>query len=78
MQSEFRLLNYQACRSIDYARRHFLAAPRRKAVEKSNRRLRMGQKRLVDLERREGRLIFLVLVIALAAAVIWIVTHLPF
>ena len=27
-------------------------------------------------ERREGRIIFLVLVIALAAAVIWLVTHL--
>lgn len=29
-------------------------------------------------ERREGRLVFLVLVIALAAAVIWLLTHLPF
>jgi hypothetical protein len=29
-------------------------------------------------QRREGRLLFVVLVIALALAVIWIVTHLPF
>lgn len=29
-------------------------------------------------ERREGRIIFLVLVIALAAAVLWLVTHLHF
>lgn len=29
-------------------------------------------------ERREGRIVFLVLVIALAAAVIWLVTHLRF
>ena len=29
-------------------------------------------------ERREGRIIFLVLVIALAAAVLWLMMHLPF
>ncbi len=29
-------------------------------------------------ERREGRIIFLVLVIALAGAVLWLLTHLPF
>ncbi len=29
-------------------------------------------------ERREGRIVFLVLVIALFAAVIWLATHLPF
>jgi len=29
-------------------------------------------------ERREGRIVFLVLVIALAAAVIWLLSHLPF
>src|ERR1044072_4963071 len=29
-------------------------------------------------QRREGRLLFVVLVIALAVAVIWIATHLPF
>ena len=29
-------------------------------------------------ERREGRIIFLVLFIALAAAIIWLLTHLPF
>ena len=29
-------------------------------------------------ERREGRLLFLVLVIALAVAIIWLVTHLHF
>jgi hypothetical protein len=29
-------------------------------------------------ERREGRIIFLVLVIALVAAVIWLLSHLPF
>ena len=29
-------------------------------------------------ERREGRFVFLVLVIALAAAVLWLLSHLPF
>lgn len=29
-------------------------------------------------ERREGRIVFLVLVIALSLAVIWLVSHLPF
>ena len=39
-----------------------------------------GPRRRVSLrkERREGRLIFLVLVIALAATVIWLATHLHF
>ena len=36
------------------------------------------RRRSLRKERREGRLIFLVLVIALAAAVIWLLTHLPF
>jgi hypothetical protein len=36
-----------------------------------------GRRRSLRRERREGRIIFLVLVIALAAAVIWLVTHLP-
>ncbi|MDQ6656104.1 MAG: hypothetical protein M3Y80_09860 [Verrucomicrobiota bacterium] len=37
-----------------------------------------GRRVSLRKERREGRLIFLVLVIALAAAVLWLLTHLPF
>ncbi len=37
-----------------------------------------GRRVSLRKERREGRIIFLVLVIALAAAVIWLLTHLPF
>ena len=37
-----------------------------------------GRRAPLRKERREGRLIFLVLVIALAAAVLWLLTHLPF
>jgi hypothetical protein len=37
-----------------------------------------GRRRSLRKERREGRLIFLVLVIALAAAVIWLMSHLHF
>jgi hypothetical protein len=37
-----------------------------------------GRRVSLRKERREGRILFLVLVIALAAAVIWIITHLPF
>lgn len=35
-------------------------------------------RRSMRKERREGRIIFVVLVIALTAAVVWLVTHLPF
>jgi septal ring factor EnvC (AmiA/AmiB activator) len=37
-----------------------------------------GRRVSLRKERREGRIIFLVLVIALAAVVIWLLTHLPF
>ncbi len=37
-----------------------------------------GRRRSLRKERREGRIIFLVLVIALAAAVLWLVSHLRF
>lgn len=37
-----------------------------------------GRRVSLRKERREGRIIFLVLVIALVAAVIWLVSHLPF
>lgn len=37
-----------------------------------------GRRVSLRKERREGRLVFIVLVIALAAAVIWLLTHLPF
>ena len=37
-----------------------------------------GRRHSLRKERREGRLIFLVLVIALAAAVIWLMSHLHF
>ena len=37
-----------------------------------------GRRVSLRKERREGRIIFLVLVIALAGAVIWLVSHLPF
>lgn len=37
-----------------------------------------GRRGALRKERREGRIVFLVLVIALAAAVIWLVTHLQF
>ncbi|MGZ4984384.1 MAG: hypothetical protein ACXV9Q_09810 [Chthoniobacterales bacterium] len=37
-----------------------------------------GRRVSLRKERREGRIIFLVLVIALAAAIIWLITHLPF
>ncbi len=37
-----------------------------------------GRRTSLRKERREGRLIFLVLVIALAGVIIWLVTHLPF
>lgn len=39
---------------------------------------RGGRRGALRKERREGRILFLVLVIALAAAVFWLVTHLPF
>ncbi len=40
---------------------------------------RVGGRRVsLRKERREGRIIFLVLVIALGIAIIWLVTHLPF
>jgi hypothetical protein len=38
----------------------------------SNRRVSLRK------ERREGRIVFLVLVIALAAAVLWLISHLRF
>ena len=34
-----------------------------------------GRRRALRKERREGRIIFLVLVVVLAAAVLWLVTH---
>jgi septal ring factor EnvC (AmiA/AmiB activator) len=37
-----------------------------------------GRRVSLRKERREGRLVFLVLVIALAAAVLWLLSHLPF
>jgi hypothetical protein len=37
-----------------------------------------GRKRALRKEQREGRIVFLVLVIALGLAVIWLVTHLHF
>lgn len=37
-----------------------------------------GRRVSLRKERREGRIIFLVLVIALCIAVIWLVSHLPF
>ncbi len=37
-----------------------------------------GRRVSLRKERREGRIIFLVLVIALGIAVIWLVSHLPF
>ncbi len=37
-----------------------------------------GRRTSLRKERREGRLIFLVLVIALAAVIIWLVTHFSF
>lgn len=37
-----------------------------------------GRRVSLRKERREGRLIFLVLVIALAGAVLWLLSHLPF
>ena len=37
-----------------------------------------GPRRSMRKERREGRIVFVVLVIALAAAVIWLLTHLRF
>lgn len=37
-----------------------------------------GRRGALRKERREGRIVFLVLVIALAAAVLWLLTHLPF
>ena len=37
-----------------------------------------GRRTSLRKERREGRIVFLVLVLALVAAVIWLVTHLPF
>lgn len=40
---------------------------------------RVGGRRVsLRKERREGRIVFLVLVIALGVAIIWLVTHLPF
>jgi hypothetical protein len=36
------------------------------------------RQRSLRKERREGRLVFLILVIALAAAVVWLMTHLHF
>ncbi|MDQ2918316.1 MAG: hypothetical protein M3R10_00325 [Verrucomicrobiota bacterium] len=38
----------------------------------------IGRRTSLRKERREGRIIFLVLVIALVAAIIWLITHLPF
>jgi septal ring factor EnvC (AmiA/AmiB activator) len=35
-----------------------------------------GRRRSLRKERREGRIIFIVLIIALAAAIIWLVSHL--
>jgi predicted ribosome quality control (RQC) complex YloA/Tae2 family protein len=37
-----------------------------------------GRRVSLRKERREGRIVFLVLVIALAAAVVWLMSHLPF
>ncbi|CAN5308910.1 hypothetical protein BH20VER2_BH20VER2_07130 [soil metagenome] len=37
-----------------------------------------GRRGALRKERREGRIVFLVLVLALAAAVIWLISHLPF
>ena len=37
-----------------------------------------GRRGALRKERREGRIVFIVLVIALAAAVIWLMTHLRF
>jgi hypothetical protein len=37
-----------------------------------------GRRVALRKERREGRIVFLVLVIVLAAAVVWLLTHLPF
>ena len=37
-----------------------------------------GRRRSLRKERREGRIVFLVLVVVLAAAVLWLVTHLQF
>lgn len=37
-----------------------------------------GRRGALRKERREGRIVFLVLIIALAAAVVWLLTHLPF
>lgn len=37
-----------------------------------------GRRAPLRKERREGRIVFLVLVIALAGAVIWLMSHLPF
>ena len=37
-----------------------------------------GRRRSLRKERREGRIVFLVLVIVLAAAVLWLVSHLQF
>jgi hypothetical protein len=39
---------------------------------------RGGRRGALRKERREGRIVFLVLVIALAAIVVWLVSHLPF
>lgn len=36
-----------------------------------------GRRRALRKERREGRIIFIVLLIALAGAVVWLVSHLP-
>ena len=37
-----------------------------------------GRRRSLRKERREGRIVFLVLVVVLAAAVLWLMTHLKF
>ena len=37
-----------------------------------------GRRRPLRKERREGRIVFLVLVVVLAAAVLWLMTHLKF
>ena len=37
-----------------------------------------GRRRSLRKERREGRIVFLVLVVVLAAAVLWLMTHLRF
>ena len=37
-----------------------------------------GRRRALRKERREGRIVFLVLVVVLAAAVLWLITHLKF